>query len=59
MQIEDALERKEPREMTDDELEAIIWKTQKRLEEMGVEQALTEDDLTQARARRIARGERL
>ena len=42
MQIEDALERKDPRKMTDDELEAIIWKTQKRLEEMGVEQALTE-----------------
>jgi hypothetical protein len=58
MEIEDATPEKHPSKMTDDELEAIIWKTQKQLEEMGVEQALTEDDLTQARARRIAWGER-
>jgi hypothetical protein len=58
MEIEDATPEKHPSEMTDDELEAIIWRTERRLEEMGIEKPLTEDDLTQARARRIARGER-
>jgi hypothetical protein len=52
MEVEDAADGKPPEKMTDDELEAIIWKTQRQLEVMGVEQSLTDDDLAQARARR-------
>jgi hypothetical protein len=59
MEIEDAFADKPPHKMTDDELEAIIWKTQRQLEAMGVEQPLTQDDLDQAKARRFARGERV
>ena len=51
MEVEDAADGKPPEKMTDDELEAIIWKTQRQLEAMGVEQSLTDDDLAQARAR--------
>jgi len=58
MELEDATPQKPPHKMTDDELEAIIWRTNRQLEEMGIEKPLTEDDLAQARARRIARGER-
>ena len=43
MEIEDAFANKPPHKMTDDELEAIIWKAQRQLEAMGVEQPLTQD----------------
>ena len=58
MEIEDAFADKPPHKMTDDELEAIIWKTQRQLEAMGVEQPLSRDDLAQAKARRLERGDR-
>jgi hypothetical protein len=58
MEIEDAFADKPPHKMTDDELEAIIWKTQRQLEAMGVEQPLSQDDLAQAKARRLERGDR-
>jgi hypothetical protein len=57
MEIDDAFADKPPHKMTDDELEAIIWKTQKRLEAMG-EPPLTQDDIAHAKARRLERGER-
>ena len=46
MEIEDATDGKPPEKMTDDEAEALIWKTRKQL------------DLAQAKARRLERGER-
>jgi hypothetical protein len=52
MEVEDAADGKPPEKMTDDELEAIIWKTQRQLEAMGVEQSLTDDDL--AKLERVA-----
>jgi hypothetical protein len=57
MEIDDAFADKPPHKLTDDELEAIIWKTQKRLEAMG-EPPLTQDDIAHAKARRLERGER-
>ena len=45
MEIDDATERKDPREMTDDELNAVLWKQYK---ELGV----TEQDVADAAGRR-------
>jgi len=42
MEIEDAAERKDPREMTDDELNAVLWRQYK---ELGV----TEQDVADAK----------
>lgn len=54
----DAAPEKPPREMTDDELKGMLWKTEQQLRELGVETELTEDDIAQARVRRLANGDR-
>ena len=49
MELEDATPQKPPREMTDDELHAILWR---HYQELGI----TEDEVAQAAVRREAEG---
>ena len=45
--------------MTDDELNAMIWKTTQQLRELGLDTELTEDEAEQAGVRRLANADRL
>jgi hypothetical protein len=56
MELEDGLWAKDPREMTDDELEALIWRSHLTAVEAGLEPPLSGEELDQARARRLAKG---
>ena len=56
LELERADAEKDAERMTDDELEALIWRTHKNLINAGIEQPISEGELADARARRVARG---
>ena len=55
MELEEAASRKPLHQMTDDELGAMIWKTNQKLREMGIDLDPTDDEIAQASARRLER----